>query len=89
MVGRTITSKFKFFIMSKLLSEEQQEELQSLIDSITEEAKDMVKDYIKNPSDLTSGSIVQIHEGSPYVASREERLKTMEGLNDKVEKEDE
>tara|TARA_Y100000593_G_scaffold92006_1_gene182324 strand:- start:730 stop:972 length:243 start_codon:yes stop_codon:yes gene_type:complete len=59
------------------LTSKQRKELQAIIDSITKEAKDMVDDYSKNPSELVSGSIVQIHEGSPYVASREERLKSL------------
>ena len=63
--------------MSDLLNEKQRKELQAIIDSITKEAKDMVEDYSKNPSELVSGSIVQIHEGSPYVAAREERLKSL------------
>jgi hypothetical protein len=63
------------------LTKEQQRELQSIADSMTMEAGDVVKDYNKHLSDLDSGSIVQIHEGSPYVATKKERLKFMEGLD--------
>tara|TARA_Y100001963_G_C6529100_1_gene330220 strand:+ start:311 stop:529 length:219 start_codon:yes stop_codon:yes gene_type:complete len=70
------------------MTKKQEEEIKAIIDSITEEAKGMIKDYSENPSDLTSGSIVQIHEGSPYIASREERLKTMEGLDKEFDDEE-
>jgi len=51
----------------------QQEEIKKLIAEITNEAKNVVKDYTKNPSDI-SGSIIEVHENSPYIASRKERL---------------
>ena len=56
-----------------LLNEEQQKEIKALIDEITQEAKHVVEDYVNNPSDM-SGSIHQVHENSPYLATREERL---------------
>ena len=51
----------------------QKEELQKLADEITEEAKNVVKDYVKNPSQM-SGSITQIHENSPFLKEKQERL---------------
>ena len=66
------------------LTKEQQELLKRLTDEMMNLATSVVSDYETTPSDLTSGSIVQIHEGSPYVASKEERLKTMKGLNENM-----
>ena len=57
----------------KFLSKKQQEELKKLISEITDEAKNVVEDYKSNPSEM-SGSITQVHESSPYLATREERL---------------
>ena len=50
----------------KLLNKKQKIELQSLIDEITYEAKGVRLDYEKNQSDI-SGSVVSIHENSPYL----------------------
>ena len=66
--------------MKKLeLTKKQLKELQELADELTRSAKFVVKDYIDNPSDM-SGSITQVHEDSPLLATREERLIT---FNDK------
>ena len=51
------------------LSKEEKEELQRLTDEINEEAKNVVEDYVKNPSEI-SGSVVQIHEDSPFIDER-------------------
>ena len=51
------------------LSKEEKEELQKLTDEITEEAKNVVEDYVKNPSEI-SGSLVEIHEDSPFIDER-------------------
>tara|TARA_B100000287_G_scaffold359119_1_gene351051 strand:- start:227 stop:466 length:240 start_codon:yes stop_codon:yes gene_type:complete len=68
--------------MSKdILTKEQQEELRKLIEEINQEAKNVIEDYTKNPSEL-SGSMTQVHENSPYLATREERLKTLDGLDE-------
>ena len=56
--------------MSDLLNKKQKEELQSLIDEITFEAKELRIDYEKNKTDI-SGSVVHIHENSPYLDSDE------------------
>ena len=55
------------------MKKKDKEELQKLTDEILKDASLVVKDYVKNPS-RDSGSIVQIHEDSPYLATREERL---------------
>ncbi len=48
------------------LTKKQKEELQSLVDEITFEAKELRLDYENNNSDL-SGSVVHIHENSPFL----------------------
>ena len=53
----------------KKLSKREKEELQKLTDEITEEAKNVVEDYVNNPSEI-SGSVVAIHENSPFVDER-------------------
>ena len=47
--------------------------LQSIVAEIEQLAKDVVKDYKNEPSEM-SGSITQVHESSPFLATREERL---------------
>ena len=59
--------------MKDELTKEQQKELEKIVEDVVEEAKNVVEDYTKNPSEM-SGSITQVHESSPYVATREERL---------------
>ena len=63
------------------LTREQHKELKQLQKEMIEDAKKVVKDYKDNPSDM-SGSVTQIHENSPYLATREERLKTLTGLDE-------
>ena len=67
----------------KFLTKSQQEELKKLISEITDEAKNVVNDYKDNPSEM-SGSITQVHENSPYVATREERLFSFDGKRLKI-----
>jgi signal transduction histidine kinase len=67
------------------LTEEQLKELQKLTDEIIEEAKEVVKDYSENPSEM-SGSTIQVHENSPYVVEKEDRLIKFDGKNMKVKK---
>ena len=55
--------------MNEELNKEQQKELQKLIDAVSDEAKKVVEDYENNPSEI-SGSVVQIHEESPFVDER-------------------
>ena len=43
------------------------------MEELIKEAQLVIEDYKKNPSEL-SGSITQVHEDSPLLATREERL---------------
>ena len=43
-----------------------EKELEKLKKEILEEAKKVVKNYVDNPSDI-SGSLVNIHENSPFL----------------------
>ena len=65
----------------------EQKELDELMKEITNLSKEMIEDYTKNPSKM-SGSITQVHESSPYVATREERLYdyNMNPIRDKKDK---
>tara|TARA_R110000824_G_scaffold60492_3_gene161649 strand:+ start:1948 stop:2175 length:228 start_codon:yes stop_codon:yes gene_type:complete len=69
------------------MNKEQKEELKKLISEITDEAKNVVKDYKNNPSEM-SGSVVQVHENSPYIATREERLFSFDGTRLKFKEKD-
>ena len=53
-----------------LLTDKQKEELQKLADEVLKEAKLVKEDYEKNPSDI-SGSVVNIHEKSPFLDTDE------------------
>ena len=55
------------------LNKKQQEELNELLQDVINAASNVVEDYEKNPSEM-SGSITQVHENSPYIATKEERL---------------
>ena len=46
-------------------------ELEKLKKEIMEEAKKVVDNYVENPSDI-SGSVVNIHQNSPFLDSNEE-----------------
>ena len=67
------------------LTKEQIKQLQELTDEIMDEAKEVVKDYSENPSEM-SGSTIQVHENSPYLAEREESLITFDGKKVKIKK---
>ena len=67
------------------MNKKQKKELEKLIHEITQEAKNVVDDYTKNPSEM-SGSITQVHENSPLIATREERLFSFDGKRLKVPK---
>ncbi len=67
----------------KILTKSQQKELKKLISEIMDEAKNVVDDYKKNPSEM-SGSVTQVHENSPYIATREERLISFDGKRLKI-----
>ncbi len=49
-----------------LLTDKQKEELQKLADEVLKEAKLVKEDYENNPSDI-SGSVVNVHENSPFL----------------------
>ena len=49
------------------------EELQKLADEMTQEAKKVRLDYKNNPSE-ESGSRVHIHQNSPFLKEKHERL---------------
>ena len=48
------------------LKKKQQEELEKMMRDILSDVKDMKKDYEKNPSEI-SGSVVRVHEDSPFM----------------------
>ena len=50
----------------KLLTKKQKEELQKLTDKLLNDAKSVVDDYERNPSEI-SGSVIAIHENSPFM----------------------
>tara|TARA_E500000331_G_scaffold61629_1_gene56223 strand:+ start:272 stop:499 length:228 start_codon:yes stop_codon:yes gene_type:complete len=56
--------------MSDDLTKEQKEELEKLQKEIVDEAKKVVEDYVDNPTDI-SGSVVSIHQNSPFLDSDE------------------
>ena len=49
------------------LTKEQKKELQQIVTEIEAEAAQMVLDYEINPTNLDSGSVVEIHEDSPLL----------------------
>jgi len=52
--------------MSDDLTKQQKEELEKLQKEIVNEAKKVVENYVDNPSDI-SGSVVNIHQNSPFL----------------------
>ena len=57
--------------MSEELTKEQREELEKLKNEIIGEAKKVVEDYAEHPTDI-SGSVVNIHQNSPFLDSDED-----------------
>ena len=53
------------------LTKEQKKQLQELTDEIIGKAKEVVEDYSKKPSQI-SGSVVRVHENSPYLDTDDE-----------------
>ena len=51
------------------LTPSQIKELEEIMGELTDSAKEVVDDFAKNPSELNSGSAVQIHSESPYLDS--------------------
>jgi hypothetical protein len=64
--------------MSDELTKEQREELEKLQKEIIDEAKKVVDNYVDNPSDI-SGSVVNIHQNSPFLDSDENDEPTFSG----------
>ena len=64
--------------MSDELTKEQKEELEKLQKEIIDEAKKVVDNYVDNPSDI-SGSVVNIHQNSPFLESDENNEPTFSG----------
>jgi len=61
------------------LTKEQSKKLENLMKEMTEEAIKVRKDYEKNPpSTEMSGSFHHVHENSPILASKKERLITFD-----------
>ena len=56
--------------MSDDLTKEQKEELEKLQNEIIDEAKKVVDNYVDNPSEI-SGSVINIHQNSPFLDSDE------------------
>ena len=69
------------------MNKNNKEELQKSINEITEEAKSVVEDYVNNPTEM-SGSVTQVHENSPYLATKDERLLDTTGKRVKINKKD-
>ena len=58
-------------------------ELERLAKEMSEEAKKVREDYKKNPSDM-SGSQIHIHEESPFLKEKNERLIDFSGKKIKI-----
>ena len=67
--------KWKNTTKKKKLSKKELEELKK---EIMEEAKKVVDNYVDNPSDI-SGSVVNIHQNSPFLESDENNEPTFSG----------
>jgi|TARA_R110000824_G_scaffold114198_1_gene264576 hypothetical protein len=65
------------------LTKEQKKELQKLADDMTQEAKKVRLDYKENPSDM-SGSVHYVHENSPFLREKHERLIKIDGKELKI-----
>ena len=65
------------------LTKKQQEELQKLTDDMIQDAKKVRLDYKENPSEM-SGSVTQIHENSPFLKEKHERLVKIDGKELKI-----
>ena len=55
-------------MMNDDLTKKEKNELEKLQKEILDEAKKVVEDYADNPTDI-SGSVVNIHENSPFLDS--------------------
>ena len=57
--------------MGNELTKQEKEELEKLKNEIIDEAKKVVENYVDNPTDI-SGSVVNIHQNSPFLDSNVE-----------------
>ena len=60
------------------MSKEEKKEIEKLLKEITEAAKKVVDDYVDNPSEI-SGSVINIHENSPFLDEDENGEPTFSG----------
>ena len=65
------------------LTKKQEEELQKLTDELIQDAKKVRLDYKENPSEM-SGSVTHIHENSPFLKEKHERLIKIDGKELKI-----
>ena len=67
-----------------LSDKEYKKELKKMMKEMSDEAKKVRQDYMKNPS-KESGSYIHIHENSPFLATKKERLIKFDGKDIKIE----
>ena len=65
------------------LTKKQEKELQELTDKIIQDAKKVRLDYKENPSEM-SGSVHHVHENSPFLKEKHERLVKIDGKELKI-----
>tara|TARA_R110002020_G_scaffold42164_8_gene123869 strand:+ start:532 stop:759 length:228 start_codon:yes stop_codon:yes gene_type:complete len=65
------------------LTKKQEEELQKITDGIIQDAKKVRLDYKDNPSEM-SGSVTVVHENSPFLKEKHERLIKIDGKDFKI-----
>ena len=65
------------------LTKEQQKELDKLTEDMVQEAKKVRLDYEENPSEM-SGSVHFVHENSPFLKEKHERLVKIDGKKLKI-----
>lgn len=56
------------------LTEEQIKELQKIVAELEAEAIQFKIDYDKNPTNMDSGSVIEIHQDSPLLENENEKL---------------
>ena len=70
-------------MMKDKLTKKEQKELQKITNEIIQDAKKVRLDYKENPSEM-SGSITQVHENSPFLKEKHERLVKIDGKELKI-----
>ena len=76
------------------LTEKEKKELNQAWKEIMDDAKKVVDDYVKNPSEMDSGSVITIHEDSPFLdeslkGNRWQKVTKGSFLSDVTEKKEE